>query len=70
MAKHAKLSKPPQTVTFDDVTVLRMVAGNEKRFTRVIHDGFVKEWVGMGWIALNRATAQDRRTYPTVVPAE
>lgn len=43
-----------------------MVAGGEKRISKVIDRGTLKEWVGIGWIDLRRATAKDRAKYPTV----
>ena len=45
---------------------LRMVAGNESTYTHVIDDGYVKEWVGFGWIILRKALSEDKEKYPTV----
>ena len=45
----------------------RMAAGNEKKYTKVILDDILKEWVGIGWVDLHKATAIDRCNYPVVV---
>jgi hypothetical protein len=43
-----------------------MTAGNEKTIKRVILDGKLMEWVGIGWITLREVTARDLLTYRTV----
>lgn len=43
-----------------------MAGGGERRIKRVIDEGMVKEWVGIGWIPIRRSTKQDRSRYPTV----
>lgn len=54
-------------VTRKELSNLRMVAGNEKKYGKVIIDGKLKEWIGFGWIELRDATASDRKRYPEVV---
>lgn len=54
------------TVHRDELTTLRMVAGNEKLFPKVIVHGEVIEWVGIGWIRIDKASPLDYRHYPTV----
>lgn len=54
------------TVKRSDLVTVRMVAGGEARHPVVIDDRTVKEWVGIGWIDLRRATADDYTKYPTV----
>jgi len=49
-----------------DVSTIRMVAGGERKIKRVIHDGFLKEWIGFAWIVLRRATKSDSKRHPTV----
>lgn len=49
-----------------ELTTIRMVAGNENLHPIVIDDRTVKEWVGIGWIDLRRATADDFTKYPLV----
>lgn len=44
-----------------------MAAGNERKYNKVILDGNVQEWVGIGWIDLYKATEKDRQKYPTVI---
>lgn len=46
---------------------LRMVAGNERKYRKVIIDGRVKEWVGIGWIDLGVPSDADRLLLPEVV---
>lgn len=47
-----------------ELTNLRMVAGNEKKYDRVVIDGSLKEWVGIGWVRIRTATARDKKIYP------
>jgi hypothetical protein len=56
-----------KALTLRDVSTTAMVAGNEKRFHTIIHDGMVKEWVGFGWITERTATADDLRSLPSVM---
>jgi hypothetical protein len=53
-----------QTVKRSELTSLKMVAGNEKKYRRVIMYGVVNEWTGIGWITLKKATIEDRKTIP------
>ena len=53
------------TVSFRTVSNVAMVAGGEDLVRRVIHDGVVKEWVGIGWITLDDSPDPD--IYPVVV---
>lgn len=43
-----------------------MAGGNERVIQYVIHKGYVKEWVGIGWIEIRKATDADEERYPTV----
>lgn len=56
----------PDVIPRGELSNLRMAAGNEKKFTVVIDDRTVKEWVGIGWVDLRRATADDIAKYPRV----
>lgn len=50
-----------------DVTTLAMVEGGESRITKIIHQGRVKEWVGIGWIDVTDSTTpMERRALPVV----
>lgn len=55
-----------QTITRAELTNLRMVVGNEKKYSVVIIDGVVKEWVGIGWIEIRKPTEEDLKTLPVV----
>jgi hypothetical protein len=57
----------PKPVTFAEVSSVAMVAGNEARIEKVIHEGMVKHWVGIGWIDIREATPHDFQTIPQVV---
>lgn len=48
-----------------ELSNLKMVCGNEKKFTKVIMDGIVKQWVGFGWVDVDEVPNPD--TMPTVV---
>ena len=49
-----------------ELTNMAMVNGNESLYKVVIDNGFVKEWVGIGWLDLRKATPEDFKKYPTV----
>lgn len=46
------------------LTIVAMVAGNEKEITHVIVNGTLKQWVGIGWVDLREATREDYTQYP------
>ena len=52
------------TVARSELTNLRMVAGNEKKYSRIIDNGCLKEWCGIGWCRIRTATERDRVIYP------
>jgi len=49
-----------------ELSNMRMVSGNEKKYATVIDGGVVKDWVGIGWIDVRKATAKDKLSFPTV----
>lgn len=55
-----------QTIKRRELTNLRMVVGNEKKYSVVIIDGVVKEWIGIGWLELREPTEEDLKTFPVV----
>jgi hypothetical protein len=55
-----------KTIDAKKLSNVAMVNGNEKRYSIVIHNGILKEWVGIGWIELRKANAADRSNYPRV----
>lgn len=62
------MKKKITTVKSSDLTLLKMVAGGEKRHRIVVDtDGILKEWVGFGWISLRQASKADRERWPRVV---
>ena len=58
------------TVLRRELGNLRMAAGNEKKYDRVVDGINLMEWVGIGWVRIRTATPRDRKVYPTVVDKE
>lgn len=56
-----------KTVKRSELTHRKMVAGNEKKYTTVIIEGIVKDWVGIGWVGEDKATDEDRAKFPEMV---
>jgi hypothetical protein len=54
-------------VRAEECSSFKMVSGNEKRLTRVIDDGVVKNWVGIGWVSEGSASEADRGELPHVI---
>lgn len=50
-----------------ELSLLAMVGGKEGKYRIVVDKGVVKQWVGIGWIELRKATETDLDTYPVVV---
>ena len=51
----------------DELSKGKMVAGNEKKYTKVIDwTPVVKEWVGIGWIEIGPPSTDDLKKYPVV----
>jgi len=55
-----------QKVKASELSKFRMVAGNEKKYSAVIDNGVLKEWVAIGWIDLRKATQEDYEKFPVV----
>lgn len=55
------------TIPASKVTNMAMVGGNEKIYKVVIDNGYLKEWVGIGWIELRKATPSDIKKHPRIV---
>lgn len=53
-------------VSAEELSSLRMVEGNEKKYTRVVDDLQVKCWVGIGWVTERPAEVADYETLPVV----
>lgn len=60
-----KRIKPPP-VSYEDVSTLKMTSGNEKKISKVILNGNIEEWVGIGWVTLQEAEENDYYLYPEV----
>lgn len=56
-----------KTVRANELSKLRMAAGNEKKYPAVIDNGILKEWVAIGWVDLRKATEDDHKKFPVVV---
>ena len=48
-----------KTVKATELSKFRMAGGNEEKYTAVIDDGILKEWVAIGWIDIREATEKD-----------
>ena len=57
---------PPPPVPVSKLSTLRMAAGNEKLYSRVIMQGSVMFWVGIGWVKEGPAQPADFEVYPVV----
>jgi hypothetical protein len=55
------------TVHRHELTNIKMVAGNEKKYSTVIIEGIVMDWVGFGWVGEAVATDEDRKKFPEMV---
>ena len=53
-----------KTVSRAELSNLKMTCGNEKKYSRVIIDGEVRNWVGIGWVNEGPARAEDYKRYP------
>lgn len=68
--KTSKKHKLPKPVSFHDVSTIAMVEGKEKTISKIIHDGAIKEWVGIGWITIGHAEPRDYLKIPEVKGGE
>lgn len=55
------------TIKRSRLATITMVAGEEKRTSKVIDHGHLHQWVGFGWVDEGAATETDFATYPTVL---
>ncbi len=53
-------------VKASELSKLKMTAGTENSYSKVIQDGRLLQWVGIGWIDLVAATGEDYSNYPEV----
>jgi hypothetical protein len=59
---HAK-----ETVERSQLSNLKMVSGGEKRYSKIVCDGHVQQWVGIGWVNEGPATLTDYASLPVAV---
>jgi hypothetical protein len=55
-----------KTITFDKLRHLSF-CNSPKMPQKVIHDGIVKQWVGIGWVDEGKPTAAQVKLLPKVV---
>lgn len=64
--EQSRSSRPPP-VPVSKLSTLRMAAGNEKKYSRVIMKDSVMFWVGIGWVKEGPAQPADFEVYPVVI---
>lgn len=56
-----------RTIDAEAMSIERMIGGGYKQHPYVIDsDGWLKWWLGMAWIKVRVATAEDRKRWPSV----
>jgi len=58
--------KKPEPVNARELSNVKMSNGNVELFPRVIDDGMIKDWIGMGWVIDVAAKEEDYYKYPKV----
>jgi hypothetical protein len=66
VSEQSRSTRPPP-VPVSKLSTLRMAAGNEKKYSRVIMDKHVLLWVSLGWINERPAQPADFEVYPVVI---
>jgi len=62
MAAPKKAKPRKKTIKFAELQ--RLTFCNSKRLPhRIVHEGEIKEWVGIGWITLNDQTKNGKEVY-------
>jgi len=56
-----------KTVHASELSNIAMAERNETKYSIVIDQRILKEWVGIGWIELRTASTADKEKYPTVI---
>lgn len=56
-----------KTIKREKLNVISMGSGGKGKPTKVILDGNVHQYVGIGWVDEGKASAADLDKYPTVV---
>ena len=60
-------TKRRKTVHARELSTIKMTAGNEKKFAKVVDDREVKQWVGFGWVSEGIAQSPRDDHLPRVV---
>jgi hypothetical protein len=60
------MKKRRRYIKAEECRIISMVAGNEKKFDKIIHNGLIKQWVGIGWVTEGPADSTDCDKYPIV----
>ena len=56
----------PNRLTYSQVQLISMTTGGEKRISKTIHEGRIKQWVGIGWVDEGVAKPAYYYKYPEV----
>lgn len=67
MSSSRKIKRAPKPIKRSELSTIKMVAGGEDRISKVILDGNVRQWVGIGWVDEGPASAADKLKYPRVL---
>jgi hypothetical protein len=67
MKLRTKKPKAPKPIKRSELSTIKMTTGNEDRISKVILDGNVRQWVGIGWVDEGPATETDKLTIPRVI---
>lgn len=62
-----KSKRRPRGIRRSQLSTLRMVAGGEDNISKVIMNGNVHQWVGIGWVDEGKASKADEFKYPRVL---
>lgn len=47
-------------VPIEELSNIKMASGNEKKVKTIVHNRFLKTWVGVGWVTERPATRSDK----------
>jgi len=50
-----------------ELSIIKMTAGNESKYSFVIDNGILKQWVAIGWVDIGPATIADKSKYPSII---
>jgi hypothetical protein len=67
MKAKKKTKRAPRPIKRSELSTIKMTTGGEDRISKVILDGNVRQWVGIGWVDEGPATDADKLKYPRVL---